>query len=106
MDKTDTCGYSVVDLLKYLAHASNCTYISDLRNMNEIRREILLNELQKLPTSAASEAQWNEALGYIKGSHTYINAEEARKELIAIVSGSDGRKIHKKKKKQRDKEKL
>ncbi len=96
LDKTDTCGYSVVDLLKYLAHASNCTYISDLRNMDEIRREILLNELQKLPTSAASEAQWNEALGYIKGSHTYISADEARKELIAAVSGRKSRKRHKK----------
>ena len=86
-DETDITGYSVDDLLEYLAKKSNCTYMSDLRSMNEVQKRMLLNELLRLPPEAASEAQWNEALSYIEDIHSHESAYKARQDLIAAVTG-------------------
>lgn len=66
-------------------------YVSDLTHLDEQERWLLFETLLKLPPSAASEREWNEALGYIEHLPAQHSAEEARKRLMKALCEGQGK---------------
>lgn len=83
---------SGISLVDFLAGKAGCMYVSDLRHLNEQQSLILFTELLKIPSSAADEKEWNEALEYIEHLPAQTSAEGARKRLLAALSEQNERK--------------
>ena len=71
--------------MDYLAKEAHCAYVSDLRHLDKMHKWQLYEKVRQLPVSAASEAEWNDALSYIENLPAEASAEKARERLIAAL---------------------
>lgn len=76
-----------VSLVDFLAKEMNCVYVSDLTRLTVFQQKHLAALLEALPPEAASEAEWADALAYIKKIPAQESAEEDRERLLSALRG-------------------
>lgn len=75
-----------IDLLDALSIQADCTYLSDLRHLNDWQRMRLIRALEQTPSDAAELREWNDALESLTGARPRTDVEKARAALIAGLS--------------------
>jgi len=75
-----------IDLLEALSIQADCTYLSDLKHLDGLRRARLVRALERVPPDAAELREWNDALEYLTGAQPRADAEQARAALITGLS--------------------
>lgn len=75
-----------IDLLEALSIQADCTYLSDLKHLDGLRRARLVRALERVPPDAAELREWNDALEYLTGAQSCADAEQARAALITGLS--------------------
>lgn len=78
-----------MDLLDVLSLIAGCRNLSDLRCLDNWQRVHLARALEKIPTRAASLAEWNDALAYLARDSPQETAEAARDRLIQSLFLTD-----------------
>lgn len=74
-----------LSLLELMASRSGCTYLSDLRYLDELQRGQLFRLLEKYPADTADLREWNDALDYLTGQTPEATAEAARTSLLRAL---------------------
>ena len=64
--------------LEYIAHQMGCTYLSDLRFLDDRKSMQLTELLQKIPFQAVSLQKWNNTLDYLVYAPPELTAETVR----------------------------
>jgi hypothetical protein len=72
-------------LLDSMAAHIGCTYVSDLKFINNEQRTSLLNKLEATEAETVSLWEWNDALAYLSDGREEATQEAARSLLIAAV---------------------
>ena len=75
-----------VSLIDFLAKEVDCAYISDLTHLSARQQQRLAAVLEKLPSEAASQREWDDALSYIETLPPQTDAEKDRQCLLAALS--------------------
>lgn len=75
-----------IDLLEALSIQADCTYLSDLKHLDGLRRARLVRALERVPPDAAELREWNDAPEYLTGAQPRADAEQARAALITGLS--------------------
>ena len=75
-----------IDLLEALSIQADCTYLSDLKHLDGLRRARLVRALERVPPGAAELREGNDALEYLTGAQPRADAEQARAALITGLS--------------------
>lgn len=75
-----------IDLLEALSIQADCTYLSDLKHLDGLRRARLVRALERVPPDAAELRERNDALEYLIGAQPRADAEQARAALITGLS--------------------
>jgi hypothetical protein len=73
-----------------MADHVGCTYVSDLKYINDAQRTRLRDKLEGTHPEAVSLQEWNDALTYLSGGAAESTQEEARQRLIAAVCPAAG----------------
>lgn len=76
----------LLSLIDYLAHTTQCDYISDLHFMNRIRKWKAYRALRKIPAEAYPLKDWSDALCYMTRRTPQTSAAKARTELLAFLA--------------------
>lgn len=74
-----------VSLVDFLAEEMGCVYVSDLTHLDARQQQRLAAVLEKLPSEAASQREWEDALCYIEMLPPQNDAERDRKCLISAL---------------------
>jgi len=75
-----------LSLLDLLSLQMNCTYLSDLRGLDDGLRAMMSRRLEQLPARAEELHDWNDALEYLTGAPPEETAQAAKERLIALLS--------------------
>ena len=70
-------------LLERLAIQVGCTYLSDLRFLNDEQRRYLAQKLEQLHPREEDIREWNDALAYLAGAPPEPTARAARDLLVS-----------------------
>lgn len=80
-------------LLDLMAIKVGCSYLSDLKYIDESKRFHLAMELKKVPAKDEDYSDWNDALEYFSsGTVSCSSAEQAKESLIAVLSSPHSEK--------------
>lgn len=72
-------------LLELAASRLGCEYLSDLRYIDGLQRARLSRQLEKVPDSAVSLREWNDALEYLTGQPPEPTPEAAKARLLQTL---------------------
>ncbi len=75
-------GQPAPSLLDYLAEKIDCTYLSDLRHLDDARRRQLRYQIWQLTPDSATLEEWNDALDYLAGRDAAPDCAAARAALL------------------------
>ena len=90
-----------VSLVDFLAKEMDCAYISDLTHLPPWQQQRLAAVLEQLPSEAASQREWDDALNYIEMLPPQSDAEKDRQCLLsALLGGRAGNKSSERKEKE------
>jgi hypothetical protein len=81
----NTKRYTNFALLDAMAAHIGCTYVSDLKYMDDDQRIRLLYKLERTPPETASLREWNDALTYLTGEAEVHTREDARHRLMDVM---------------------
>jgi hypothetical protein len=77
-----TSHHASLALLDTMADHVGCTYVSDLKYIDDAQRARLRYKLEGTQPEAASLQEWNDALTYLSGWSAESTREQARQRLI------------------------
>lgn len=77
-----------LSLLDYLAQRTGCLFLSDLRDLDRQRQDILLQTLRSISPEDVPLKEWNDALTYLTGALPEGTVQTARTQLLALLDAS------------------
>lgn len=84
LEKINTDNLTLMETMAAYLH---CTYISDLKYLNEKQRKSLAQLLGRMPANDCRIQEWNDAIEYLAGGKKqYQEVELAKKALISFLS--------------------
>lgn len=73
-------------LLDWMSGQMGCTYLSDLRYLSLGKRRQLAGKLESLALREEDLRDWNDALVYLTGASPETTAQNAKKQLVLLLS--------------------
>jgi hypothetical protein len=85
-----TPHHTSLALLDTMADHIGCTYVSDLKYIDDAQRTRLRDKLEGTHPEAVSLQEWNDALTYLSGGAAESTQEQARQRLIDAMCPTAG----------------